>query len=71
MTTQTTPPVQAMTRAGCEDNIRFALTSLEGVRQVNPDHEAKTVEVDDNSGFIGLDGTRRGVADIEYRGVAS
>ena len=46
---------------------RSRLISLEGARQVNPDHEAKTVEVDDNSGFIGLDGTRRGVAGIESR----
>ena len=71
MTTQTTQPAQAMTWAGCENNIRFALTSLEGVPQVNPDPGANTIEVDDHPGFIRLDGTRRAVADIEYRGVAS
>ena len=45
VTTKTTLPMQGMTCTGCENNIRFAHTSLEGVRRVNPDHRAKSVEV--------------------------
>ena len=64
MTTQTTLPVQG-------NNIRFALTFLEGARRVNTDQGAKTVEVDFDSALIRLDGIRRAVDDIEYRAVAS
>ncbi len=42
VTTKTTLPVSGI---GCENNIRFADTSLEGVRRVNPDRRTKSVEV--------------------------
>ncbi len=45
VTTKTTLPVSGMTCIGCENSIRFADTSLEGVRRVNPDRRTKSVEV--------------------------
>ncbi len=71
MTTQTTLPVQDMTCTGCENRIRFALTSRGSVRQINPGHPAKSVEVDYDPALIGSNGIRRGVEDIEYREMAS
>ena len=41
----TTLPMWGMTCTGCENSIRFADTSLEGVRRVNPDRRTKSVEV--------------------------
>jgi copper chaperone CopZ len=60
-----------MTCTGRANNIRFVLTSLEGVRQVNPDHRAKRVEVDYDPGLIIVGETRPAAEDIEYQGVAS
>jgi len=71
MTTQTTLPVQDMTCTGCENRIRFALTSRGSVRQINPGHPAKSVEVDYDPDLIRSNGIRRGVEDIEYREMAS
>ena len=62
-------PEQALTCAGCENDVRFRLTSLEGVRQVKPDQRAKPVDVD--SALIGLERIRRAVEHIEYRLVGS
>ena len=45
VTAQATLPVSSMTCTGCENNIRLADTSLEGVLRVNPDRRAKSVEV--------------------------
>ncbi len=45
VTIKTTLPVSGITWAGCENNIRFAPTSIEGVLQVNPDRRTKSVEV--------------------------
>ncbi len=45
VTTKTTLPVSGITCTGCENSIRLADTSLEGVRRVNPDRRAKSVEV--------------------------
>ncbi len=71
MTTQTTLPVQGMICTGCENNIRFALTSLERVRRVNPDHRAKSVKVDHGPGLITVDEIRRGVEDVGHWVVGS
>lgn len=38
--------VEGMDCAGCEGNIRFALSTLAGVERVEADHRAKTVEVE-------------------------
>lgn len=62
VTTQITLPAQ---------DIRFALTFLEGVRQVNLDPGVKTVEVDFDPALIRLDVIRRAFDNIEYRAVAS
>ncbi len=70
MTTQTTIPVQGMTCTGCESNIRFALTSLQGVRQVTPDHQTKSVEVDYDPALIAVDEIPR-AAKVGYRVVGS
>ncbi|MFQ5556560.1 MAG: heavy-metal-associated domain-containing protein [Acidimicrobiales bacterium] len=44
--TSTTLAVEGMSCSGCESNIRFALTSLAGVRTVTADHVARTVSVE-------------------------
>ncbi|MCH8991766.1 MAG: hypothetical protein IIA44_08480 [Acidobacteria bacterium] len=64
MTTQITLPVQG-------NNLRFALTSAKGVRQVNLHQGVKTVEVDFDPALIRLDVIRRAFDNIEYRAVAS
>ncbi len=70
MTTQTTMPVQGMTGTGCESNIRFALTPLEGVCRVDADREAKSVEVDYDPALITVDEVPRAVK-VGYRVVGS
>lgn len=45
MATSVTLPVQGMSCAGCENNIRFALLSLAGVERVHADHQTANVEV--------------------------
>jgi copper chaperone len=45
MATILTVPVQGMACAGCENNIRFALSSFAGVERVHADHNAARVEV--------------------------
>lgn len=37
--------VEGMACTGCEGNVESALTTVEGVRRVEADHEAGTVEV--------------------------
>jgi copper chaperone len=45
MATNLTLPVQGMSCAGCENNIRFALSSLAGIERVHADHQAAHVEI--------------------------
>ncbi|HEX9681719.1 MAG TPA: cation transporter [Acidimicrobiales bacterium] len=45
MATTLTLPVEGMSCTGCENNIRFALSSLAGVEQVHADHQTAHVEV--------------------------
>ncbi len=67
MTTHATLPVEGMTCTGCENNIQFALTSLEGVHSVDADHRAKTVHVAYNPDVISRDDIRRAIEDKGYR----
>lgn len=45
MATALTLHVDGMSCAGCENNIRFALSSLAGINHVHADHKAARVEV--------------------------
>ena len=45
MATTLTLPVEGMSCAGCEQNIRFALSSLAGVERVHADQRTARVEV--------------------------
>lgn len=45
MATTVTLPVEGMSCTGCENNIRFALSSLAGVERVHADHQTARVEV--------------------------
>jgi len=67
MTTHIELPVEGMSCTGCENNIQFALTSLDGVDAVNADHRAKTVEIDYDTGTRTLDELRRAIEDMGYR----
>ena len=70
MITPTALLVEGMSRTDCENNIRFALTSLEGVCRVDADHEAKSVEVDYDPALITVDEIPRAVK-VGYRMVGS
>lgn len=45
MATTLTLSVQGMSCAGCENNIRFALTGIAGVEHVHADHQTAHVEI--------------------------
>lgn len=45
MATTLTLPVNGMSCAGCENNIRFALSNLAGVERVHADHQAAHAEI--------------------------
>ncbi len=45
MTVVTTLAVEGMSCSGCENNVRFALTAINGVEEVDADHRADTVRV--------------------------
>ncbi|MCL1692463.1 MAG: cation transporter [Actinomycetia bacterium] len=66
MTTQITIPVEGMSCTGCENNVQFALTSLEGVEAVDADHLGRTVIVDYDPGGTSSDDLRKAIEDMGY-----
>jgi copper chaperone CopZ len=56
-----------MTCTGCENNIQFALTSLDGVDSVDADHRAESVRVDYDPEVISPAEIRRAIEDMGYR----
>lgn len=62
--------VEGMSCAGCEANLRFALSSLEGVKRAEADFRAKTVEVSFDPSLTSEDEVRRTIEEIGYAVVA-
>lgn len=60
-------PVEGVSCTGCENNIRFALTSLGGVDTADADHKAKTVQVDYDPETTSSDDLRQAIEDMGYR----
>lgn len=50
-----TVPVTGMSCGGCEQNVEDALASLDGVTDVNADHDGDTVEVVTENGVAETD----------------
>ncbi len=58
--------VEGMSCAGCEANLRFALSSLAGVERAKLDFQAKTVEVEYASSLTGEEELQRTIEDMGY-----
>jgi copper chaperone CopZ len=67
MTTRITLPVEGMSCTGCENNIQFALGTLNGVDAASADHRAKTVRVDYDPETTSSDELRRAIEDMGYQ----
>ncbi len=70
MPTEVELTVEGMSCAGCEANLRFALSSLPGVQRAKADFKAKIVEVAFDPSLTGEDEVRRTVEDMGYTVVA-
>jgi copper chaperone CopZ len=66
MTTTLTLPVEGMSCTGCENNIRFALSSLAGVEHVHADHQTAHVEVDYDPAQTDQTALRSAIEDMGY-----
>lgn len=62
--------VEGMHCAGCENNLRFALTSHAGVERAKADYKAKTVEVALDPGVTSEAEIREVIEQIGYTVVA-
>lgn len=62
--------VDGMSCAGCEANLRFALSALTGVRRAKADFRAKTVEVAFDPALTSEDEVRRTIEEMGYTVVA-
>ncbi len=62
--------VEGMSCAGCEANLRFALSSLAGVKRAKADFRAKTVEVAFDPAQTSEDELRRTIEEVGYSVVA-
>ncbi len=58
--------VEGMSCAGCEANLRFALSSLAGVKRAKADFRAKKVEVFFDPAQTSEDELRRTIEEIGY-----
>jgi copper chaperone CopZ len=58
--------IEGMSCAGCEANLRFALSSLAGVTQAKADFRAKKVEVAYDPSLTGEEELRRTIEDMGY-----
>lgn len=63
--------VEGMSCAGCEANLRFALSSLPGVERAKADYRVKQVEVAFDPALTSEDELRRAIEEIGYTVVAS
>lgn len=59
-----------MSCAGCEANLRFALSALAGVQRAKADFRAKKVEVAFDSALTSEEELRRTIEEIGYTVVA-
>lgn len=62
--------VEGMSCAGCEANLRFALSALAGVKRAKADFRAKTVEVVFDPAQTSEHEVRRAIEEIGYTVVA-
>lgn len=62
--------VEGMSCAGCEANLRFALSALAGVKRAKADYRAKTVEVAFDPARTSEDEVRRTIEEMGYTVVA-
>lgn len=67
MTQTSTLAVEGMSCAGCENNVRFALSALPGIGEAEPDHVANTVRVRFDAEVTDLATICRAIEDIGYR----
>ncbi len=58
--------VEGMSCAGCEANLRFALSSLPGVERAKADFRAKSVQVVLDPSLTGKDELRQTIEDMGY-----
>jgi copper chaperone CopZ len=63
--------VEGMSCAGCEVNLRFALSSLPGVERTKADYRLKLVEVAFDPALTSKDEVRRAIEEIGYTVVTS
>lgn len=63
--------VVGMSCAGCESNLRFALSSLAGVERAKADYRAKRVEIVFDPTLTSEEELRRAIEEIGYTVVAS
>lgn len=70
MTNQIELTVEGMSCAGCEANLRFALSALAGVKRAKADFRAKTVEVAFDPSQTSEHELRRAIEEIGYTVVA-
>ena len=56
-----------MNCGGCEGNVKFALSQIPGVNEVNPDRNTQMVDVSLSSDDINLDAMKAALTEIRYQ----
>jgi copper chaperone CopZ len=69
--TSITIPVREIHCGGCENTIRVALSRMEGVRSVVPDHRTNRVRISYDEARVGEAGLRKVLAGLGFEPAAA